>query len=107
MSKAACLIAVFAILIAGCASKPSKQDISSKLLLDYICNEKARVNDLKILKTEETESTGEPPIFRYTISGEIEWPDGCTESGSNTPPGTKEKFKRLITLYKTHEGKWE
>ena len=95
------------LLLAGCSAKPSEKDISRKLLLDYICNETATVNNLKILSTEKTEITGEPVVFRYSIRGEVEWPDGCTEAGSNTPPGTKEKFERLITLYQTGEGKWE
>ncbi|HYO22463.1 MAG TPA: hypothetical protein VER36_08650 [Flavisolibacter sp.] len=93
--------------ICSCNSKPSEKDISKKLLLEYVCNETAKVNNLEILKTEETESTGQPPIFHFTVRGEVEWPNGCQEFGSNTPPGTKEKFERLVTLYKTDEGKWE
>jgi hypothetical protein len=91
----------------SCGGKPSKSDISRKILLDYVCNETAKVNNLKILRTEKTESTGEPPMFRYAVSGEVEWPDGCTESGTTTPPGTKEKFERLVTLYQSDEGQWQ
>ena len=93
--------------IGSCTGRPSEKDISKKLLLDYVCNETAKVNGLKILKTEKTESTGQPPIFHFTVQGEVEWPDGCQEFGSTTPPGTREKFERLVTLYKTDEGNWE
>ena len=95
------------VVFTSCASKPTEKDIENKLLQNYVCNETAKVNKLKILKTEETKSTGGPHIFNYTISGEIVWPDGCTEKATNTPPGTKEKFRRIVTLYKSGDGKWE
>ena len=93
--------------LASCTNKPSEKDITRKLLSTYVCKESATVNDLKILKTEETESTGGPHIYRYTVSGEVEWPEGCRENGTSTPPGTKEKFNRLLTLYKAKNGDWE
>jgi hypothetical protein len=95
------------ICFCSCSNKPSEKDISKKLLLDYVCNNTAKVNDLKILQTEETKGTGQPHMFRFAVRGEIEWPNGCAEPGTNTPPGTKEKFERLVTLYKTDEGNWE
>ncbi len=85
-------------LLLSCSRKPSEKDISKKILLEYVCAETGKVNDLKILKTEETESTGNPTIFRYTVRGEITWPDGCTEMGTNTSAGAKEKFKKEVTL---------
>jgi ABC-type uncharacterized transport system auxiliary subunit len=108
MVKTAILIAS-ALLFAmtGCGNKPTNKEIENKLLQDYVCKETAKVNDLKILKTKETESTGGPHIFIYTVSGVIEWPNGCTEKATNTPPGSKEKFNRLVTLYKSDDGKWE
>ena len=94
-------------LLTGCHGNPSKEDITRKLLQQYVCADAAEINDLKILKTEETKSTGGPHIFRYTVSGEVAWPDGCTEKGTNTPAGTREKFERLLTLYKSSSGEWE
>jgi hypothetical protein len=108
MVKAALCIISFTILaISGCADKPSQKDIEKKLLQDYVCRETATVNHIKILKTAETKSTGGPHIFTYTITGEVEWPGGCRDTSTNTPPGTKEKFNRLLTLYKSDDGKWE
>ena len=97
----------FILLLSGCASRPSEKDISKKILLEYVCNETAKVNDLKILRTEETESTGEPHVFRYSVRGVVEWPDGCTEMGTNTPPGTKEKIEKTVTLFKAEDGSWQ
>ena len=95
------------LFFCSCTSKPSEKDITNKLLEQYVCADAAQVNNLKILKTEETKSTGGPHIFRYTVSGEVEWPKGCTEKGTNTQPGTKERFERLLTLYKADDGGWE
>ena len=75
--------------------------------MEYVCAETAKVNNLKILKTKETESTGGPHIFDYTVSGEVEWPNGCKEMDKNTPAGTKEKFEKQVVLSKTEDGKWQ
>lgn len=107
MVKVALFVAAATIFMTGCADKPTHEDIEKKLLQDYVCKETAKVNNLKVLKTEETKSTDGPHIFTYSITGEVVWPDGCKEMGTNTPTGTKEKFNRLLTLYKSDEGKWE
>jgi hypothetical protein len=101
------LFLVIFFALPGCSGKPSKEDITHKLLQQYVCADAAEINNLKILRTEETESTNGPHIFRYTVSGEVEWPKGCAENGTSTPPGTKEKFERLLTLYKSDDGRWE
>ena len=75
--------------------------------MDYVCAETAKVNNLKILKTEETESTDAPHVFRYTVSGEVEWPEGCKETSTNTSAGTKEKFEKQVVLAKTEDGNWQ
>lgn len=93
-------------LLYSCSGKPSDKDISKKILLEYVCNETAKVNDLKIMKTEETKSTDGPHVFTYTVRGEVEWPDGCKEMG-NTAAGTKEKFEKQVTLTKTDDGAWQ
>src|SRR5687767_7986998 len=95
------------LLLSSCSGKPTREDITRKLLEQYVCKDAAEVNNLKVIKTEETRSTGGPHILRYTLSGEVEWTKGCMESGTNTPPGTKEKFERLLTLYKADDGSWE
>jgi hypothetical protein len=107
MVKTALLFVSSLLVLTSCGNKPTEKDIEKKLLQNYVCSEAAKVNKLKILKTEETKSTGGPHIFNYTISGEIVWPEGCTEKATNTPPGTKEKFRRMVTLYKADDGKWE
>ena len=107
--KKICLYFLLLISIVqfSCSDKPTRDYITRKLLSTYVCKENAKVNGLNILRTEETKSTGGPHIFRYTVSGEIEWPNGCKERQGSTPPGTKEKFNRLLTLYKSGNGEWE
>lgn len=95
------------VLLYSCSGKPSDKDISKKILFEYVCNETAKVNGLKILKTEETESTDGPHVFTYTVSGEVEWPDGCKEMGTNTAAGAKEKFEKQVVLSKNEEGSWQ
>lgn len=108
MAKLALIISsAFAFVVTGCSDKPSHTDIEKKLLQDYVCKETAEVNNLKILKTTETKKTGGPHVFTYSITGEVEWPNGCNDMGTNTPPGTKEKFNRLLTLYESEKGNWE
>ena len=100
-----CLTCTF--LLYSCSRKPSEKDISKKILIEYACAETAKVNNLKILKTKETESTGGPHVFDYTVSGEVEWPDGCKEMGTNTPAGAKKKFEKQVVLSKTEDGLWQ
>lgn len=99
-------LATLVIFSVGCSNKPSDKDISKKILMEYVCAETAKVNDLKILKTEETEATPDVHVFNYTVSGEVEWPDGCTEMGTNTQKGSKEKFEKIVTLFKGDDGNW-
>ena len=65
------------------------------------------MDHLKILRTERTESTGIPPVFRYTVTGEVAWPNGCNELGAATTAGAKERFKKEVTLAKTDDGRWQ
>ena len=74
--------------------------------MEYVCAETAKVNNLKILKTEETESTDGPHVFNYTVRGEVEWPNGCKEK-TNTSAGTKEKFEKKVVLSKTNDSNWQ
>ena len=94
-------------LLYSCSGKPSEKDISKKILIEYVCAETAKVNNLKISRTEETESTGGPHVFNYTVSGEVEWPEGCKEMGTNTPAGAREKFEKKVVLSKKEGSNWQ
>jgi len=106
-TTASFLLLFLVAILYSCSGKPSDKDINKKILFEYVCNETAKVNNLRILKTEETESTDGPHAFHYTVSGEVEWAEGCTEMGTNTQPGAKEKFERVVTLFKDDEGNWQ
>ena len=95
------------ILFCSCKSKPSEADISKKILLEYVCPENAKVNNLKVLDTKKTESVFGLPALQYTVSGEVEWLNGCDEAFGNLPAGYKEAFDRkTVTLVKTDNG-WQ
>jgi len=64
------LIAVITVVV-SCSGKPSDAEIKKKLLQEFVCAANAKVNDLKILKTEETESSPDTHIFKYTVRGEV------------------------------------
>ncbi len=99
-----CLIVFF---IFSCKSKPSNADIEKKVLLEYVCPETAKVNSLEIIKTEPATSIFGLKGFQYVVSGEVEWPKGCTDFGTGLPAGYKEKFdSKTVTLIKTEEG-WQ
>lgn len=91
----------------SCKSKPSEEDISKKILLEYLCPGNAKVENLKVIQTKVTESVFGFPALQYTVSGEIEWVDGCDETFGNIPAGYKESFKnKIIILVKTGSG-WQ
>jgi hypothetical protein len=101
-----CLL--FAIIFfCSCKSKPSQEDISKKILFEYVCPENAKVNNLKIINTKKTESLFGLPALQYTVSGEVEWSRGCDEAFGNLPAGYKEPFdNKIITLVKSDDG-WQ
>jgi len=91
----------------SCKSKPSEEDISKKILFEYVCPETAKVSNLKVLDTKETQTLFGLPALQYTVSGEIEWSNGCDEAFSNLPAGYKEKFDhKMVTLVKGDKG-WQ
>ena len=106
-AKSLFLFLIVTISFSACSGKPSEQDIKDKILLGYLCPESARVNDLTILKTEETKGTDNPHVFTYSVRGEIEWPDGCKLMGSGIQAGTKEKIEKTVTLTKSGNGRWQ
>jgi len=109
MKRTFCFLSavILAATFVSCSSKPSDKDIQKKALLEYVCNETAKVNDFKVLRTQQTEGMSGDPVYQYTISGEVEWPDGCKEMGTNTAPGAKEKFEKTVSLYKDEDGNWQ
>jgi hypothetical protein len=95
------------LFLVSCHGKPSDNDIKKKILLEYICAENARVNDLKIVNTKDAESIAGLKGFEYQVEGEVEWTGGCQEFGAMLPPGHKEKFTdKSVFLIKGEDGIW-
>ena len=64
------------------------------------------VNGLKVLKTEETETVVGNKAYKYTVSGEVEWPKGCTKYGTRLEAGRKEEFEKVVYLGSDGNGNW-
>jgi hypothetical protein len=102
-----CCLTFVVFSFCSCKSKPSQEDISKKILLEYVCPENAKVNDLKVLDKKETQSLFGLPALQYTVSGEIQWSNGCDEAFGTLPAGYIEKFDRkIVTLVKSDNG-WQ
>ena len=102
-----CVLVIAILSFCSCNSKPSEKDIAKKILLEYVCPENAKVDNLKILDTKKTESFLGLPALQYTVSGEVEWVNGCDEAFGNLPTGYKESFDRkTVTLVKSNDG-WQ
>ena len=105
LSAAGLLMLLF---LGACKSKPSEKDIKKKILLEYICAETAKVNELRILSTKDAVAIFGNKGYEYAVSGEVEWPDGCREFGSGLPPGHREKFEnKTVFLIKGNDGEWQ
>ena len=101
------VLVIIATCFCSCAAKPSETDITKKILLEYVCPENATVEGLKIISLKETRSLLGLPALQYTVSGEIEWMNGCDETFSNMPAGYKEAFQnKTITLVKVNDN-WQ
>ncbi len=106
-NKLLSICSLFIIFLYSCSSKPSNADIEKKVLLEYICPETAKVNNLKIESSKDAESILGMKGYQYTVSGEVIWKDGCNEFGSGIAPGYTEKFaNKSVTLIKTDQG-WQ
>jgi len=91
----------------SCKKKPTDADISKKILLEYVCADNAKVDDLKIIDEKETQNIFGLPAVQFTVSGFVEWINGCDETFATLPPGYKEPFRnKLITLVKNNDG-WQ
>lgn len=98
---------IIAACFCSCTEKPSEKDIAHKILLEYVCPEAAKVDDLKIINLKETQSLLGLPALQYTVSGEIEWINGCSDAFSNLPAGYKEAFQnKTVTLVKVNDN-WQ
>jgi hypothetical protein len=100
-----CLGLIAICLLAGCMGRPSKKAIGHKILQEYPCGNQARIRALKVLKTEETRRSEADHIFRFTVSGQIEWPEGCSDSVIRR--GAATRFSRVVTLTRTEDGSWK
>lgn len=95
------------LFLFGCKNKPSDKDIAKKILIEYTCAETAKVNSLEIVKSSPTTSIFGFKGYEYIVSGEVEWPTGCTEFGTALPAGYKEKFdNKRVVLIKSDDG-WQ
>jgi len=84
-----------------------QMQILKKKLLEYTCAETAKVNSLQIMKSAPTTSLPGFKGYEYLVSGEVEWPTGCTEFGTAVPSGYKEKFEnKTVALIKSNAG-WQ
>jgi hypothetical protein len=91
----------------SCNNKPSNADIEKKVLLEYTCAETAKVNSLQIIKSSPTTSILGFKGYEYLVTGEVEWPSGCTEFGTAVPAGYKEQFEnKRVVLIKSNQG-WQ
>lgn len=100
-------VVLLLMFFCSCTGKPSEKDIAHKILLEYVCSENAKVDDLEIINLKETQSLLGLPALQYTVSGEIEWANGCNEAFSNLPAGYKEAFQnKTITLVKVNHN-WQ
>ncbi len=107
MAKKILFAVVITLFFFSCKSKPSHADIEKKVLLEYTCAETAKVNALEIIKTSPATSIFGLKGYEYLVSGEVEWPSGCTEFGTALPSGYKEKFEnKTVVLIKGEEG-WQ
>ena len=91
----------------SCKSKPSNSDIEKKVLLEYTCAKTAKLNSLQVIKSSPTTSILGFKGYEYLVSGEVEWPSGCTEFGTAVPAGYKERFEnKTVVLIKSELG-WQ
>lgn len=101
------LSSILIMLISSCKKSPSDNDIKNKILTEYVCPEMARVNSLHILKTSPTDPIFGLKGYQYIVSGEVEWPKGCTEFGTTLPAGFKEKFENKTVVLIKGENGWQ
>ena len=97
---------LISFVLYSCSGKPSEKAIGKRVLMEYICPEKASIEDLKIINVEETTTFIGTKAWRYTVTGSVLWPEGCREFGSGLQPGAREPFQKTVTLAKGDDGEW-
>ena len=50
------LVVLTVMCLYSCTGRPSEKDITQKILLEYVCPENAKVDDLKIINLKEIKS---------------------------------------------------
>ncbi len=95
------------VIITGCNKGPTSEDISKKILSEYVCPGNARVEGLKIIKQTETQSLLGKPALQLTVSGEIVWQEGCNETFAVLTKGHKETFINKNIMLIKEEGEWK
>jgi|ADGO01.1.fsa_nt_gi hypothetical protein len=100
-------ILIASMVFTSCSSGPSADEIKKKILLNYVCRQTAKVNNLEVLEQKETKTMFGGKAMELLVSGEVEWPDGCKALGARVGPGYKEKFQRKVFLSKLENGRWE
>jgi translation elongation factor EF-1beta len=106
-TKLICCLFLLSFSLYSCKKKPTDDDISKKILLEYICADNAKIDGLKIIDEKETQSLFGLPAIQFTVSGFVEWIDGCDETFGMLPRGYKEPFtNKLVTLVKSNDG-WQ
>ncbi|MBS1563302.1 MAG: hypothetical protein JST39_02885 [Bacteroidetes bacterium] len=101
-----CSIVLFSVVLQSCSGKPSEKEIVKKMLMEYTCAEQAKVNNLKIISTEETTNMMGGKAWRYKVTGEVQWPEGCADFGSRLQPGYTQPFEKTVYLSKGEDGNW-
>ena len=100
------MLLLFSVVLHSCSGKPSEKEIGKKVLMEYICPEKAKIQSMQIVNVQETTTFIGTKAWRYTVTGEVAWPEGCSEFGSGLQPGAKEQFQKTVTLAKGDDGEW-
>jgi len=100
------VILLLSFILHSCTGTPSRKEIRNKILQEFICPGNATIEEMKIISTEEMTSYDGDKELRYTVTGEITWPDGCSDFGTGLQPGAKERFQKTVTLSRDDEGAW-
>jgi hypothetical protein len=100
------IILLFSYALYSCSGLPSRKEIRNKVLQEFICPANATIEEMKIVSTEESIDYSGDKTLRYTVTGEVAWPGGCSDFGTGLHPGARERFQKTVTLSRDDEGVW-